>query len=259
VGQTARLVALALALVALAADLAHAELIQQGNLLISFDGQMRPKRLPRHGTAPVSVSMAADLSTTDGARPPQLQTMTLDVNRHGRLTNRGLPTCRARQLVYATTTEALRACRPALVGRGHLSSKIALPEQAPFPSEGTLLAFNARRHGRPVILGHVYGSTPLPISLVIPFEVHHTRGRFGTRLTASFPQVAADWGYLTHFEMTLGRRYRAAGSRMSYLSAGCPAPSGVSRALFTMARGSYRFDDGRILTSSLVRSCQVRR
>jgi hypothetical protein len=85
-----------------------------------------------------------------------------------------------------------------------------------------------------------------------------TSGRFGTRLTAAFPQVAADWGYATDFEMKLGRRWRAGGARRSYLSAGCPAPRGFNRALFTLARWTYTFDDGRLLESSLVRECRVR-
>jgi hypothetical protein len=253
-----RVAALSVCVIVSAGGLASAELIQDGNLRISFDGRISPKRLPRHGAAPVTVSMSADLTTTDGSPPPQLATMTLDINRHGRLNAAGLPVCKAGKLAYATTEEALRACRPALVGRGHLSAKIALPEQAPFPSEGVLLAFNARRHGRPVILGHIYGAEPLAITLVIPFAIRRIGGRFGTRLTATFPQVAADWGYLTHFEMTLGRRYSAGGRRLSYLSASCPTPKGVNRALFTMARGSYGFDDGRVLESSLVRECRVR-
>jgi hypothetical protein len=249
---------ISLPVLALAVTAARGEVVESGNLVVNFNGGMSPKRLPRHGTAPVSISMAADLSTTDGSRPPQLERLTLEVNRHGVLDARGLPTCRPGQLDLATTREAQRACRGALVGRGHVSSAIALPEQAPFPSEGTLLAFNAQRHGRPVILAHIYGSTPLPISLTVPFQVRRTRGRFGTRLTAAFPQVAADWGYVTHFEMSLGRRWRASGARRSYLSAGCPAPAGVNRALFTLARGTYLFDDGRTLESSVVRSCRVR-
>jgi hypothetical protein len=257
--QPLRPVVLVLVLAGVGAATASGELIQQGNLQISFDGQITPKRLPRHGMAPVSVAMSAEIGTTDGSKPPQLQYITLEINRHGRLTPQGLPSCRRGQLAFATTHQALRRCRDALVGRGHVSAKIALPEQAPLPSEGELLAFNGHLHGHPVIYGHVYGATPLPITLVVPFAVARTGGRFGTRLQAAMPQVAADWGYVTDFRMTLGRRYRAGGKRRSYLNAGCPAPKGFPGALFTLARGTYSFGDGRQLQSSLVRNCMVRR
>ena len=253
-----RALALAVSFLALIASLAHAELIQQGNLLVDFDGGVHPKSLPRHGTAPVTLQLSATISTVDGGRAPQLDEMILDVNRHGQLTTTGLPRCRRSQLAFTTTQRALANCRRALVGRGHISANIALPEQAPLPSEGTLLAFNGREHGRPAIYGHVYRRTPLPITTLITFHIRRTPGRFGTELAARFPRVAADWGFVKTIRLSLGRRYRSAGHRRSYLSAACPTPRRVNRALFTMARGTYTFDDGRRLTSSLVRSCRAR-
>jgi hypothetical protein len=249
---------IALALAALGTG-ARAELAQQGNLRIHFDGQIAPKRLPRHGRAPVTVVLSAQISTTDGTQPPQLRQIVLDINRHGTLLNRGLPRCRRPQLAYATSKAALRACGAALVGHGHVSAKIALPEQAPLPSEGQLLAFNGRKAGRPVIFAHIYGARPLPITFVLGFEIDRRGGRFGTRLRAALPQLASGWGYVSAIRMTLGRRFWAGGRRRSYLSAGCPAPHGFPGALFTLARATYSFDDGRRLSSGLVRSCRVRR
>lgn len=249
---------IALAAVGLAVGAAQGELVQEGDLRIHFDGQIAPKRLPRHGSAPVWVSLSAEIATTDGARPPQLRRIVVEINRHGTLLNRGLPLCRRSQLAYATTKAALRACGPALVGHGHVSAKIALPEQAPLPSEGELLAFNGRQGGQPVIFAQIYGSRPLPITFVLAFEIHRHRGPFGTRLWAALPQLASDWGYITRIRMTLGRRFWAGGERRSYLSAGCPAPQGFPGAIFTLARAAYSFEDGRRLHSSLVRSCRVR-
>lgn len=253
-----RVIALAFSALVAFTSLADAELIQSGNLLVDFQAGIHPKRLPRRGAAPVKLDVSATISTTDGAKAPQLDDLVLEVNRNGRLTTAGLPRCRRSDLVFTTTRQALEHCRGALVGRGHISANIALPEQAPLPSEGTMLAFNGRERGRPVIYGHVYGETPLPITTIVTFHIRATRSRFGTTLTAAFPRVAADWGYLRTIRLRLGRRYRDAdGRRRSYISAGCPTPRGVNRAIFTMARGTYTFVDGRRLTSALVRSCRA--
>jgi hypothetical protein len=259
VARAAYLLALTFSVATMIAVTADAEVTESGNLIVNFDGGIAPERLPRSGTAPVSVRVSAAVSTTDGSRPPQLERITLDINRNGRISSAGLPTCRRHQLVDTTTRAALRACGPALVGLGHVSARIALPEQAPLPSEGTLLAFNSRRHGRPVILGQVYGAVPLPVTSIVPFRIGRAPHGFGTRLVASFPHIAADWGYVTDVRLRLGRRYSARGQSLSFLSAGCPAPRGLNSALFTLARADYTFDDGRQLASSLVRSCKVRR
>jgi hypothetical protein len=249
---------ISLPVLALAVADARSEVTESGNLVVDFHGGIRPRALPRRGAAPVRVHLSATVSTTDGARLPQLDQVVLEINRFGRLDAAGLPACRPSQLVAATTRGALGACRRALVGRGHVSAKISLPEQAPLPSEGELLAFNGRRHGHPVIYGHVYGDVPLPVTSIVRFRIEPESGRFGTRLVASFPHVAADWGYVTAFQFELGRLYRAGGRERSYLEAGCPAPRHLRRALFTLARATYSFEDGRTLRSSLVRSCKVR-
>jgi hypothetical protein len=244
---------------ALIAAPARTETIQEKNLVVTVNGGIVPKKLPRRGRAPVSIRVAGKIATTDGLAPPQLRQFELEVNRHGRVFDRGLPRCRRPQLEDATTAQALRACRGALVGRGRVLAEVALPDQAPFPADGALLAFNARDGGRRAVLGHVYGTTPLPVTTVVPFRVGRARGRtFGARLTAELPTVAAEWGYVTDFAMRFGRRYREGGERRSYLNAGCPAPRGFPGALFDAVRASYRFEGGQTLETTLQRACTAR-
>jgi hypothetical protein len=76
----------------------------------------------------------------------------IQINRHGHLDSSGLPICRFKQIQPSTTSAALAACRRSLVGEGSFSADVELPQQAPFPSQGKVLAFNARVDGRPVIL-----------------------------------------------------------------------------------------------------------
>jgi hypothetical protein len=248
-----------LAAVALARSGEVVEIIQKGNLRVSFRGHIAPRELPRVGAAPVAVSISAEITTTDHTAPPQLRSIKLEVNRNGHLDAKGLPLCRYHQIQPATTAEARDTCGRAIVGRGSFSSNVTLPEQSPFPSQGAIVAFNGRFHGRPAILAHIYGTIPLPTSFTLPFEVQHNRaGTYGTTLTTSLPRVAADWGYVRGVSLTLQRRFRYRGTAHSYVTAGCPAPPGFPGATFALARTAFGFEDGKVLRTTMTRNCNVR-
>jgi len=238
---------------------ADAEVAQKGNLRVSFEGRLAPQALPREGRAPVSVTLGGAIKTTDGQDPPQLRRIVISLNRNGRLDLEGLPRCNFHQIQPATTAEAARSCRRSLVGRGTFRANVVLPEQSPFPSNGTILAFNGNLHGKPVIYAHIYGTTPLPTSFVLPFQIGRGKGGYGTTLVTRLPQIAAEWGHVSEVSLSLGRNYRFQGKRRSYLSAGCPAPAGLAKATFSLAKATFSFEDGRDLSSTLVRSCAVRR
>ena len=77
----------------LCAGVATAATIQDGGLRITVLSQIKPYKLPRKGTAPIAVFVAGHLQNASGGVPPQLQEMTIEVNRHGLLQSRGLPVC----------------------------------------------------------------------------------------------------------------------------------------------------------------------
>jgi hypothetical protein len=249
-------IALALLVFVLGAGLARAEVVQRGHLRISFEGKLTPHTLPRSRSAPVAVAVGGTIATTDGTSPPQLQRISISINANGRLDRSGLPVCRIGQIQPATTEGALEACRGSLVGDGSFSASVLLPEQAPFPSRGKVYAFNGVFAGRPAILAHVYGTDPAPTSYTLPFQIAHTKGTFGTVLSASLPQVTSEWGYVTGFDLSLGRGHssRAAGA---FVSASCPAPKGFPGAVFPLARASFSFA-GLEASTTLSRSCDAR-
>lgn len=236
---------------------ATAEIAQQENLRVTFDGGIAPRALPRHGSAPVAVTLGGDISTTNGIAPPQLRTISLAINRNGRLDYRGLPACHYHQIQPASTKEAIEACSKSIVGEGKFRANVVLPEQSPFPSAGRVIAFNGVIHGRRVVFAHIYGTAPLPQSRVLIFEVGRTGGGYRTTLTAELPRVAAEWGYVSSVSLTLERRFRYRGHPRSFVTASCPAPSKFKLATFPLARASFGFEDGRVLTATLVRSCKV--
>jgi hypothetical protein len=232
------------------------ETVQRGGLRVSFDGKLSPHTLPRHGEAPVRVSVSARIRSADGSTPPQLRQIAIAINRFGHFTPRGLPVCALREIQPATTANALAACRGSLVGEGWFSAKLLLARQAPFPSAGKVYAFNGRLHGKPAIFAHVYGTDPVPTSFTLPFTIQPTRGTFGTVLRASLPAVTGDSGYVTGLSLNLGRNFSHHGRRHTYLSAGCPAPQGLPGAVFPFAKASFGFGT-RTLTSTLLRSCRA--
>ena len=136
---------------------ASAELTQQGKLLVGFNGGLSPKTLPRNKPAPVAVKVEGDIKTTQGAPLPQLRTITVAINRAGRLYDKGLPTCNVDAIQPATEAEAQTLCHRSIVGSGHVSLQAHIQGQHSFPVEGKLLAFNGpKRHGKKIVLAQVY-------------------------------------------------------------------------------------------------------
>jgi len=77
------------------------------------------------------------------------------------------------------------------------------------------------------------------------------------RLTASLPQVAAEWGYVSGISLSLNRVFTHMGRIRSYASAGCPAPRGFLGATFAFAKATFGFQDGHSLEAKMTRSCSV--
>jgi PASTA domain. len=90
-GKKTAVLAITAALFATAASLANAELTQRGDLFVSFSGGIAPAALPRHALAPIAVSVAGEVRTLSGERPPALRQIAIELNRSGHLDSRGLP------------------------------------------------------------------------------------------------------------------------------------------------------------------------
>lgn len=254
-----RLIAVVLVATLGAAVAAQAEVEQEGNLIVAFDGGISPRSLPREGTAPVQVSIETTVRTTDGADPPpQLRAITIAINREGKVFDRGLPTCRIRRIQPATIAAARRICGGAIVGSGQVAVRVHLENQPPFTFEGPLLVFNAKPRGaKRRLLAQVYGTRP-PSAFVLSFKILRRPGTFGTVIRTVLPQAARKWAYITHFDMRLRRTYVYRGERRSFVSAGCPAPAGFPGAVYPFARGTFEFAGGRRIDSTLIRDCKVR-
>jgi hypothetical protein len=253
-----RIAAIALATGLCLAGSAQGEVSQEGNLITSFRGGLTPTRLPREKPAPVAVQVEGDFRTVHGAPLPQLRTISVAINGAGEIDDQGLPTCHPSRIQPATEEEAKKICGPAIVGTGHVTVQVHVENQPTFSVDADLLAFNGpSRHGDKFILAQVYAENP-PGAFILTFRVHHGAGLFGTVMSTSLPVAARSWAYLSHFDMTLRRRYSSHGRGHSYVSAACSAPAGFPGAVFPFAKATYGFANGQRIKTTVVRSCRVR-
>jgi hypothetical protein len=236
---------------------AHAEVVQKRNVRVNFEGSLTPKALPRSGTAPVRVSVGADITALGKSEhPPRLRTLTIAINKYGRFDPNVVPKCQLQEIQPASTENALAACGASLIGKGTFQAKVLLGKQAPFPSSGTLYAFNGVVDGRPAILAHVYGENPVPTSFTLVFKMQQRSGTYGTVLSASLPEATGSSGYITELSLDLGKQVRSHGKTSSYLSASCPAPAGFPGADFPFAKAGLSF--GSFAVDAVVtRSCKA--
>src|SRR6476659_6658032 len=239
------------------AALAHAELVERGNLFVKFQGGIAPTNLTRTSNAPISVRVDGTVRVLSGDRPPALRFISIAINRGGRVETKGLPVCRRSQIEAGTSASALKACGDALVGTGRYLAGVTFPEQDVFPLQGRLLAFNTVIDGERAILAHVYGRKPFPNSRIFTFHIHNSSGTYGPVITAQLPAGLNRSGYLKRIVLNLRRDYTYRGQKRSYLSAACGAPEGLTVGVFPFVKVGMTFADGRKLASTLIRTCTV--
>jgi hypothetical protein len=257
-GKRGRVASAVATLALLCCASAPAVTVQSEGLLITALAQVKPYKLPRSKPAPIAVFVAGHLQNAKGGIPPQLQSLRIEVNRHGLLQSRGLPICPVARIQPATTERALAQCGSALIGSGQFWANIVLPDQGAYRTQGRLLILNGRRAGRPVILAHIFTSHPFNSSFVIPFAIRHVhKGPYGTELSASLPEALGDWGYLDRIKLTLRRKYTYRGRQLSYFNSACPAPGRSPRTSFPLALATFYFAQIKPLAVSVQKTCGV--
>lgn len=235
---------------------ASGERAQSGNVIASLRSEMTPHFLPRTREVPVSLSLSSDFSTEGGGPLPELRRITLEVGGHGKLGHRGLPVCREERILDRTQRRALAECGAALVGTGHLDGEIRLEGQQPFPFRGRMLMFNGRLNGRAVALADVHSTSP-PVSFLMRFVP--SRGEGGTRLSAKLPKVDGGFVRVSHFDLTMDRRFEHRGETRGYVNASCAVPKGFTALVFPVVEATYDFAGGRSVRVTAWRGCSVRK
>lgn len=228
---------------------AAADTVRLGNLVITIDGGITPKALPKKEAAPIKLDLDGTLRSSDGSHPVALRELDLEFDKNGHLNTKGLATCTTAKLQSTLTAQAKSSCGDALVGQGKVSAEIAFPEQAPFDASGPLLIFNgAPKGGKQVLIFHVYAHVPAPTTFVTTALISKQGGKYGTRAKVSIPTIVSGQGSLTSFKATIKKTFTYKGQKQSVLTASCPTGT-------LYAHGTFLFADGTKASGDVVRGC----
>ena len=210
------------------------------NICIADDGGISPDKLPRHGSAPVTAFLNGKITTKDGAHPPALQTLDLEIDKTIGVDAVGLPTCKRGLLESRDTATVKKVCGDAIVGEGSAEVEVAFPEQAPFRSAGPLVLFNGGvKGGTTTVFLHAYVNVPAPTAIVVKATIQRIdNGRFGMHIAARVPRIAGGSGSATNFELKVGRKYTYKGQKKSFLTASCPTGTWLTRGHTTFSDGT---------------------
>lgn len=223
--------------------------VEVNDLVLRADGGFQPQTLPRRAYAPIDFQGHVDIEGKGGGGPPALQQALIDFDRDGRLSVAGLPSCTPGTVASAGTAEARAACRGAIVGGGRIEAMVSLPS-GPVPASSALTIFNGPHvAGNPSVILHARFTVPAVETHAILVPIEPLTGRFGYRARLDLPPLAGGLGALTHVDVDIGRRYRAAGKRRSYISARCS-----DNVLQT--HGRFAFADGTVISGQVEKYCR---
>jgi hypothetical protein len=222
--------------------------VEAGNVVLTINGKVTPKALPKHKLAPIALHIEGGIATKDGSQPPALREVIVDTDKHGTINAKGVPACRAGQIEATDTTHAKAACKKAIVGEGKTTVRVAFPEQTPFNAVGPLVVFNGGvKGGVTTLYIHAYVAVPTPTAIVTTVKISKEhKGLYGTHSIASIPLIAGGSGSVTHFELTINhKKYR------NYLEAECANGKFVAQA-------ESVFRDGTRIKGGVVRTCKAK-
>jgi hypothetical protein len=224
--------------------------VRTGNLILTYEGSVKPKALPKNRLAPISLDIKGTIAAVDGGHPPALKTVTVDTDKYGTVNAKGLPVCTSGRLQAQSNVNAKKACSGAIVGRGRTSVRVAFPDSNPFTATGPLVFFNGGVKGATTTLFvHAYVAVPTPTAIVTTVKITRRRsGHFGLRSVATVPTIAGGFGSPLSYEFTIDRKFTYKGKRQSYLLASCATGRFYAQA-------ESKFADGSSVKGSVVVPC----
>jgi hypothetical protein len=227
--------------------------LQAGDLIVDGYGGLKPIALPKHHNAPIVLIGGGKVSTVSGELPPILDNITFEFDRRGSVDTTGLEVCTYHELVATDVPEARHACPNAIVGEGHGTAIVKLPEQRSIPASTPITLFNGpKKHGFDTFLVHAHLEYPGPSTVlfsVVIEKIH--KGVYGYRVEADIPELVNGYGHPASGTLRIGRKWTYHGKKHSYVNARCE--TGLLRA-----RAEFGFKDGTILKGSFLKQCEVR-
>jgi hypothetical protein len=199
-----------------------------------------PKNLFKKTFSPASLEVTTKLTTSAASGVPSPTTsVVIDFDKNATIFAKGIPTCDPALLQSQSTEIALEKCGKAKIGSG--SAEALLPVGGKiYTINQTVTAFNGvPKGGKPVVVLHSYGTTPIQTTLVLIGTVSNfNKEGFGPRLDVEVPLLAGGSGALTYFNVKIDKKYKYKGKPASFLSAKCPNSKKLKgRSVFTFLDG----------------------
>lgn len=220
----------------------------------SIDVKVGPRKLSKTQLSPATLEVTTKVTTSNptGVPVPAVRVL-VDFDKNAKLFTKGLPTCDASQLQNNSTEVAIQNCRKAIIGRGKAAAVLPVGDKV-FPVAQTVTAFNGvPKGGKPVVLLHTYGTSPIQTALVLVGVVsNYNKQGFGPRLDVDVPLIAGGAGALLEFNVKIDKKFTYKGKKRSFISAKCPNSKKLK------ARGAFTFKDGETITAFSKQSCRQR-
>ncbi|MBS1893243.1 MAG: hypothetical protein JST59_18245 [Actinobacteria bacterium] len=215
----------------------------------SIEASVAPKALYKKTASPATLNVEVKTGKSDGGVPSPPVHDVIDFDQNLALTTKGLPTCTAAQLQNTTTEAAELACGKAKIGSG--SATTLLPLSVLYTEPTKVTAFNgAPQGGKPVVLLHAYGTSPLQTTLVLVGTVsNYGKEGYGPRLDVIVPAIAGGAGVITDFKVKIQKSWTYKGKKMSFVNAKCPASKKLKY------RGAFTYADGTTINADTTQSC----
>jgi hypothetical protein len=214
----------------------------------SIEAAVAPKGLYKKTASPTSLFVDVKTGATTGIPSPAVHDV-IDFDQSLTLATKGLATCNASQLQNTSTEAAEKACGSAKIGSGSATTLLPLGTLYTEPTKVT--AFNGvPQGGKPVVLLHAYGTSPLQTTLVLVGTVS-TYGKegYGPRLDVTVPPIAGGVGVITDFNVKIQKTWTYKGKKTSFVSAKCPASKKLKY------RGAFTYKDGTTITATHTQAC----
>jgi hypothetical protein len=219
----------------------------------SIDSVIAPKKLSKKTFTPGTLKVTTLTTSTTAANgvPSPAVHATIDFDRNAKLYTKGLPTCDPNSVINQSTEAAERACGRAKIGSGHATA-LLIAGSTVYNVEQTVTAFNGiPQGGKPVVILHSYGTSPIQTSLVLVGTVsNYNKEGYGPRLDLEIPLIAGGSGALKEFQVKIDKKWRYKGVKRSFLSAKCPNSKKLK------ARGKFTYRDGQSLTAFSKQTCK---
>lgn len=232
--------AVAIASVAIAAPVGAPVASPDGNSQ-AYGSLITPKKLSKKTFTPANLEVTTQLRSTTAANgvPVPTTNVTIDFDKNAKVFSKGVPTCDPSQLQNTSTEVALQKCGKAKIGGGTATALLPVGPTV-YTVNQTVTAFNGvPQGGKPVVLLHSYGTTPIQTALVLVGVVTTpNKEGYGPRLDVQVPLIAGGTGALTDFSVKINKKFKYKGKRASYIYAKCPNSKKLkSRSVFTFKDG----------------------